>query len=84
MVQAGNQVRGVCRGFNPHRKKNKSYYPLLAHLAQPGQLLKLRNRPGNVHDSTGADAFLRELIEELQGRFGQSLRLRHPSDRGWG
>jgi len=64
VVQAGNQVRWAFRGFNPHRKKNKSYYPLLAHLAQTGQILKLRNRPGNVHDSTGADAFLRELIEE--------------------
>ena len=75
VVQAGNQVGWAFRGFNPHRKKNKSYYPLFAHLAQTGQILKSRNRPGNVHDSKGADAFLRELIGELRGQFGRSRKL---------
>lgn len=80
VVQAGNQVQWAFRGFNPHRKKGKSYYPLLAHLAQTGQILKLRNRPGNVHDSRGADAFLRELIEELRNRFGRRLPLEFRMD----
>lgn len=80
VVQAGNQVGWAFRGFNPHRKKNKSYYPLLAHLAQTGQILKARNRPGNVHDSKGADAFLRELIEEFRGRFGHRLPLEFRMD----
>jgi hypothetical protein len=39
------------RGFNPHHRKDPSYYPLLAHLAQTGHILRLKNRPGNVHDS---------------------------------
>ena len=80
VVQAGNQVAWAFRGFNPHRKKSKSYYPLFAHLAQTGQILKSRNRPGNVHDSRGADAFLRELIGELQGRFGWSRKLEFRMD----
>ena len=80
VVQAGNQVGWAFRGFNPHRKKNKSYYPLFAHLAQTGQILKSRNRPGNVHDSKGADAFLRELIGELQGQFGRSRKLEFRTD----
>lgn len=80
VVQAGNQVQWAFRGFNPHRKKGKSYYPLLAHLAQTGQILKLRNRPGNVHDSTGADGFLRELIDELRQRFGRGLALEFRMD----
>ena len=80
VVQAGNQVAWAFRGFNPHRKKSKSYYPLFAHLAQTGQILKSRNRPGNVHDSRGADAFLRELIGELQGRFGRSRKLEFRMD----
>ena len=67
VVQAGNQVGWAFRGFNPHRKKNKSFYPLFAHLAQTGQILKSRNRPGNVHDSKGADAFLRELEQTASG-----------------
>ncbi len=80
VVQAGNQVGWAFRGFNPHRKKNKSYYPLFAHLAQTGQILKSRNRPGNVHDSKGADAFLRELIGELRGQFGRSRKLEFRTD----
>ena len=70
---------GVSR-FNPHRKKNKSFYPLFAHLAQTGQILKSRNRPGNVHDSKGADAFLRELIGALRGQFGRSRKLEFRTD----
>ena len=56
------------------------YYPLFAHLAQTGQILKSRNRPGNVHDSKGADAFLRELIGELRGQFGRSRKLEFRTD----
>src|SRR6266436_2024496 len=39
------------RGFNPHHRKDPSYYPLLAHVAQTGHILRVKNRPGNVHDS---------------------------------
>ena len=69
-----------------HRKKNKSYYPLFAHLAQTGQILKSRNRPGNVHDSKGADAFLRELIGELRGQGPRADRAigSEPSDGRYG
>src|SRR6202162_438732 len=58
----------------------KSYYPLLAHLAQTGQILRLRNRPGNVHDSRGALHFLRETIRELRGRFGSRLPIEFRMD----
>ncbi|MGH7364221.1 MAG: IS1380 family transposase [Candidatus Methylomirabilaceae bacterium] len=75
VIRTGGQVAWAFRGFNPHHRKDKSYYPLLAHLAQTGQILRLRNRPGNVHDSQGAEAFLRDLIRELRARFGRSLPL---------
>jgi hypothetical protein len=61
--------------FQSHHPKDPSYYPLLAHLAQTGQILRLKNRPGNVHDSKGAEAFMRELIDELRARLGRSLVL---------
>jgi hypothetical protein len=80
VVQTGNKVGWALRGFNPHRKKNRSYYPLLAHLAQTGQILRVRNRPGNVHDSKGVDGFLRELIGELRERFGRRLPLEFRMD----
>jgi hypothetical protein len=53
---------------------------LLGHLAQTGQILRLKNRPGNVHDSKGADGFLRELIGELRGRFGRRMVLEFRMD----
>lgn len=80
VIRTGAQVAWAQRGFNPHHPKDPSYYPLLAHLAQTGQILKLKHRPGNVHDSKGADAFLRQLIGELRERFGRSLPLEFRMD----
>ena len=34
VVRTGMQVAWAFRGFNPHHRKNPSYYPLLAHIAQ--------------------------------------------------
>ena len=48
VVQAGNQVGWAFRGFNPHRKKNKSYDPLFAHL------VLCQNSAPLVHHCLGA------------------------------
>jgi len=80
VIRTGGHVAWAFRGFNPHHRKDPSYYPLLAHLAQTGQILRLRNRPGNVHDSRGAESFLRELIRELRARFGRAVPLEFRMD----
>jgi Transposase DDE domain group 1 len=80
VIRTGDKVAWAMRGFNPHHPKDRSYYPLLAHLAQTGQILRLKNRPGNVHDSKGAAAFMRELIDELRARLGRSLLLEFRMD----
>jgi hypothetical protein len=80
IVQTGKSVSWAFRGFNPHHRKNPSYYPLLIHLAQTGQILRLKNRPGNVHDSKGAEGFVRELIGELRDRFGRRMVLEFRMD----
>lgn len=80
VVRTGGAVAWAFRGFNPHHRKDPSYYPLLAHLAQTGQILRLRNRPGNVHDSRGAVPFVRDLIRELRDRFGRALPLEFRMD----
>src|SRR5712691_7557142 len=54
----GATVAWAFRGFNPHDRKDRSYYPLLAHVGQTGHILRVKNRPGNVHDSKQAVAFL--------------------------
>jgi len=70
VICAGDKVAWAMRGFNPHHHQDPSYYPLLAHLAQTGQILRLKNRPGNVHDSKGAETFVRELIGEIRAHLG--------------
>ena len=80
VVRTGATVAWAFRGFNPHHRKDRSYYPLLAHVAQTGHILRLKNRPGNVHDSKQAAAFLRELIDAVQGRLGRRLPLEFRMD----
>ena len=50
VVSTGQQVQWAQRGFNPHHRKVPSYYPITAYEAQSGQVLRVQNRPGNVHD----------------------------------
>lgn len=80
VVTTGHSVAWAFRGFNPHHRKNPSYYPILAHLAQTGQILRVKNRPGNVHDSRGAATFLRALIEDLKSRLSESVDMEFRMD----
>src|SRR5215468_3786366 len=80
VIRTGATVGWAFRGFNPHHRKDPSYYPLLAHVAQTGHILRVKNRPGNVHDSKQAGAFLREVIEGLRAAFGRRLPLEFRMD----
>lgn len=80
VITTGATVAWAFRGFNPHHRKDPSYYPILAHLAQTGHILRVKNRPGNVHDSKGAVRFLRDLMDDLRVRLGRSLPLEFRMD----
>jgi hypothetical protein len=80
VVCTGAQVQWAFRGFNPHHRKHLSYYPLLAHVAQTGHILRLKNRPGNVHDSKQAVAFVRELIDSVRAGLGRALPIEFRMD----
>src|SRR6266568_3632699 len=80
VVRTGATVSWAFRGFNPHHRKDPSYYPLLAHVAQTGHILRVKNRPGNVHDSKQSGAFLREVITGLRTAFGRRLPLEFRMD----
>jgi hypothetical protein len=62
VLTCGQKVRGALRGYNPHNRKNPSYYPITAILAQTGHVIGHRNRPGNVHDSEGGASFVRQAV----------------------
>jgi hypothetical protein len=62
----GRFAEGTAVGFNKKKKGARSYYPLFCMIAQTGQVLDVLHRPGNVHDSKGAEAFILGCIEAVQ------------------
>lgn len=69
VLTCGQKVRGALRGYNPHNRKNPSYYPITAILAQTGHVVGHRNRPGNVHDSEGGAGFVRQAVASVRSAF---------------
>jgi hypothetical protein len=59
-------AEGSAVGFNTQKKGARSYYPLFCTVAQTGQILDFAHRPGNVHDSRQAEAFMRSCLEAVQ------------------
>jgi len=59
-------AEGTAVGFNKKKKGQRSYYPLFCTVAQTGQVLDVCHRPGNVHDSNGARAFILACIREIK------------------
>lgn len=70
VVSTGLQVAWARRGYNPHHRKVPSYYPKLAHVAQTGQILAVKNCPGNVSDGKYAQHFLRDVVRQVRAELG--------------
>ena len=70
VVSTGLTVAWAQRGFNPHRRKVPSYYPITAYEAQSGHVLRVQNRPGDIHDGKAALPFLRALLRQLRETLG--------------
>jgi hypothetical protein len=66
VLTTGLQVERAERGFNPHHRKNPSYYPIVCTLAQTGHVVGHMNRRGNVHDSHRSAEFLRRTVREAR------------------
>jgi hypothetical protein len=66
VLSTGQTVEWAKRGYNPHDRKSPSYYPITAHLAQTTQIVRVKNRPGNVHDGRASMHFLRDLSRQLE------------------
>lgn len=62
VLSTGRFAEGTAVGFNRKKKGQRSYYPLFCTVAQTGQVLDVLHRSGNVHDSNGAEAFIRRCI----------------------
>ena len=66
VLSTGRFAEGTAVGFNRKKKGQRSYYPLFCTVAQTGQVLDVWHRPGNVHDSNGAKAFILACIREIR------------------
>jgi hypothetical protein len=66
-------AEGTAVGFNKVKKGARSYYPLFCTVAQTGQFFDLYHRPGNVHDSNGADQFMMECFEEAKKQLKDTI-----------
>jgi hypothetical protein len=80
VVSTGVQVAWAQRGYNPHRRKVPSYYPITAYEAQSGQVVRVQNRPGDIHDGKAALPFLRALLHQLRATLGRSYPLEFRMD----
>jgi hypothetical protein len=59
-------AEGTAVGFNKAKKGARSYYPLFCTVSQTGQFFDLLHRPGNVHDSNGADEFMMQCLQKAR------------------
>ena len=59
-------AEGTAVGFNKVKKGARSYYPLFCTVAQTGQFFDFLHRPGNVHDSNGAEQFMMRCFQKAR------------------
>jgi hypothetical protein len=80
VVSTGLTVERAFRGFNPHRRKVPSYYPITAYLAETDHILRVKNRSGNVHDGKSSIQFLRDVFAQVDETLGRKYRLNFRMD----
>ena len=66
VLSTGRHAEGTAVGFNKNKKGARSYYPLFCTVAQTDQVLDVHHRPGNVHDSNGADTFIEHCARTVR------------------
>lgn len=66
VIGTGRLAEGTAVGFNRKKKGQRSYYPLFCTIAQTGQVFDVFHRPGNVHDSNGAQEFILACINTIR------------------
>jgi hypothetical protein len=66
VIHTRRHAEGSAVGYCKARKGARSYYPLFCTVAQTGQVFDLLHRPGNVHDSRGAQDFLAACLRRAR------------------
>ncbi len=80
VISTGLRVEWAFRGYNPHHRKVPSYYPITAYEAQTGQLLRVKNRPGNIQDGKASVSFLEAVFDQVRATLGEEYPLEFRMD----
>jgi hypothetical protein len=68
-----SHAEGTAVGFNKMKKGARSYYSLFCTAAQTAQFFDLLHRPGNVHDSNGAEQFMMQCFDKAKEELKNTL-----------
>lgn len=72
----GLKQAGAEKGYNPTRKGRPSHHPLVAFLAETGDCLGVRWRPGNANTVAGAIPWIHRLVGQLRTAGVQEITVR--------
>jgi hypothetical protein len=72
----GRKQAGAEKGYNPTKKGRPSHHPRVAFLAETGDCLGVRWRPGNAHTAEGAIAWIEALVGQLRSAGVEEITLR--------
>jgi hypothetical protein len=76
VLRYGLKQAGADVGYNPKKHGRPSHHPLVAFLAETGDCLGVRWRPGNAHTAAGAIAWIQALVGQLRSAGVKQITLR--------
>ena len=75
-VRYGAKQAGAEKGYNPKKRGRPSHHPLIATLAETGDLMGIRWRPGSASAAKGATEWLPLLVARLREAGVRDLTVR--------
>lgn len=72
----GLKQAGAEKGYNPTKRGRPSHHPLVAFLAETGDCLGVRWRPGNANTAAGAIPWIQALMGQLRSAGVEEITVR--------
>jgi hypothetical protein len=72
----GLKQAGAEKGYNPTKRGRPSHHPLVAFLAETGDCLGVRWRPGSAHTAAGAIPWIERLVGQLRAAGVEQITVR--------
>jgi hypothetical protein len=76
VVRYGTTQAGAEKGYNPKKPGRPSHHPLVAFLAETGDCLGIRWRPGSAGTAAGAVAWVQLLVHRLRSAGVHEITIR--------